>query len=89
VERREVNKIIQVGFFEVSDTVRGKVEAVEGSSLSDGSRDFFHRHVGEPKFAKGGAGLDKVKGDFEHGVSGEFEGDDGVGVLVEDDGDGA
>jgi hypothetical protein len=33
--------------------------------------------------------LDKVEGDLEHGVAGELEGDDGVGVLVEDDGDGA
>jgi hypothetical protein len=60
---------------------------VEGGGLSDGGGDFFHGHIGEPEFAEGSAGLDKVEWDLEHRVSGEFEGDDGIGVLVEDDGD--
>ena len=62
---------------------------MEGGCLADGGGDFFHGHVGEAEFAEGGAGLDKVEGDLEHGVAGEFEGDDGVCVLVEDDGNGA
>jgi hypothetical protein len=41
------------------------------------------------EFTEGGAGLDEVKRDVEHGVAGELERDEGVSVLMQDDGDGS
>ena len=57
--------------------------------MLDGLGDLDHGHVGELQLAQGRAGLDEVEGDLEHGVAVEPEGDDLVGVLVQDDGDGA
>jgi len=45
--------------------------------------DLLHSHVAESEFTKGRARLDEVEGDLDHRVTRKAKRNDGVGVLMQ------
>lgn len=49
----------------VDDVITRQVYAMEGAGIGDAVGDFLQGHIGKTKLAKGGAGLNEIKGYLE------------------------
>lgn len=56
--------------------------------MGNAVRRLFHAHVRKIKLAEGGARLYEIERNVNHGIPGQAERYDCVGVLMQDNGDG-
>jgi hypothetical protein len=54
--------------------------------MPDTLRDLLHGHIGQSQIAKSRTALNEIEWDLKHGIPGEIEYADRVGMFVKNDG---